>query len=379
MRRVVPVSLAGSRGFTLIELMSTLVIGSVLSVSFFGVMYAQQVLFYQRLEQVDAHQNARAAINLIERYILQARSGLGASVAAAGHVPIGRCYNDTNSLISQGNCNNLPSGSGPDRLRVSYIIQDSDFVGNATYNSSGTCPTSGGLVDASLININVNPVTPLVANTLMAVGGNCVSPTATAVAGSDIITLTGDRGFDSYGCLHRYTYSLLEGGSPACSTGYAPNFGFGRAVVADFFIGNDAAGAPQLMLRTDPRLPLSQAYVVAYGVEDLQVKYGIDLTSPPDRAVDIYCDDPRNSSDGGAGLCANLSDSQSNSLSSTQVYNRIIAVQFALRLRGSMSRPQNYPTPLDPLALLDNPVLNVNDGYRRWIYRATVALRNNNL
>ena len=366
-----------ARGFTLIELMGALVVGSILGASFFAVMYAQQVLYYQRLEEIDAHQNARAALNLLERYTMQARLGFGANPLAAGTVPVGRCYSDSNSVLSQGNCNGIDGGA--DRMRITFLNPDTEFSGNAPNASSGACPTSGAQVDGSRISVNVNPVIPFAANTLMGVGGSCLNPTPSVAAGGDLFTLSGDTGYDSYGCLHRYGFSLLEGGtSLTCSSGYAPNFGFGRAIVADFFI-QTTAGQPNLMLRTDPRTTLAKAFVVAYGVEDFQVSYGIDLGATPDRAVDLWCDDPRTSADGGAGACAAARDSSNVSLTTAQVYSRIIAVQLILRVRSAMSRPQNQPALLEPNAILANPVANVNDGYRRWIYRATVALRNNNL
>jgi prepilin-type N-terminal cleavage/methylation domain-containing protein len=344
-----------TRGFTLIELLLVVGIASIVGATFFSVMVAETNAYMARLDEIDAHQNARAAVNVVRRYVRNARWGFAEDVTAKGTVPIGKCYSDTVPTGSQMNCHFLASDPNNDRLRVVYVANDSETVTTSTAPSTGPC--SGlGLADLTRINVAQNPVTPFTANQLLAIGGMCNDGTS----GSDVLVMTSDAGAGN-GCTHRYGFTLLEGLLTSCLTaGWKPGFTFGRAVVADFYIMT-VSGTPQLMLRTDPRTALASGNVVAYNVEQLLVTYGIDTSNPTDRAVDVWCADPRISANGGT---CNLTDSQGNALDQQQNYNRIVAVTVTVKVRTDMQRTS---------------LPGSTDGYRHYTYSATIALRNNSI
>jgi prepilin-type N-terminal cleavage/methylation domain-containing protein len=341
-----------SRGFTLIELLLVVGIASIVGATFFSVMYMQSLSYLERLDEVDAHQNARAAVNVIRRYVRNAGWGFGSSMSANGTVTIGKCYSDTVPTASQMNCHALTSDPNNDRLRVAYIVNDSETVSTSSYSSPGPCNGLTLPIDLLHINVAQNPVTPFTNSQLLGIGGTCLDGSSA----SDILVFTSDAGASS-GCTHRYGYSLLEGAVLSCPTGYQSGYVFGRAVVADFYVMT-VGGTPQLMLRTDPRTALANGQVVAYDVEQLNVTYGIDTSNPTDRTADVWCADPRTTANG--GTCSNT-DTTGAAITQQGNYDRIVAVTITVKIRTDMKRT-NLP--------------GSADGYRHYTYSTTIALRN---
>ncbi|HET6344078.1 MAG TPA: PilW family protein [Myxococcota bacterium] len=357
-----------TRGATLIELMISLSVGLVLTSSVVGIMYGQSMGFIQRQDEVDAHQNARVALNVMGRYIRQARWGLASDVAVQGPAPLGMCYSTVGTVLPQGQCNDVDTVNGikVDRLRAISILNDSEYVNGTGYGSAADC-NSTSPVDTSVVHVNQNPAMPFASGALAAISGACFSPVGGVTSAFDLVSITSDAGFGD-SCLHRYRFSRLDGSGSAlsCVNGYDSAFSFGRAVVADLYIASDAAANPRLMLRLDPRTPLggSGTYVVAFGVENLQVSYGIDASQPPDRVPDNspWCDDPRSLADGGT---CNLLDPQAGSPYTTaQLYNRIVAVKLQVGVRTDAKRPV---------------VVGSSDGRKHWTYSKVISLRNNHL
>jgi hypothetical protein len=356
------------RGATLIELMVSLAVGLVLTSSVVGIMYGQSMEFIQRQDEVDAHHNARVALNVMGRYIRQARWGLASDVSVLGPAPLGTCYSTSGTVQPQGACNDVDTVNGikVDRLRIISLVNDSEYVNGAAYGSAADC-NSATPVDTSVVHVNQNPVAPFSSAQLAAISGACFSPVGGVTSAFDLLSITSDAGYGD-GCLHRYRFSRLDGtGSTlSCANGYDSAFSFGRAVVADLYVAADAGGNPRLMLRLDPRTPLggTGTYVVAFGVENLQVSYGIDASQPPDRVPDNspWCDDPRSVADGGD---CNVLDPQTGSPYTTaQLYNRIVAVKLQVGVRTDAKRPV---------------VVGSSDGRKHWTYSKVISLRNNHL
>lgn len=360
------------RGFTLLELMLTTGIGIVLATSFFSIMAPQNENFVQTLDIVDAHQNARAALNVVRWYVRTARWGFAADASAAGTPLLGECYSTSApTTASQRNCNNIDSvgGKAPDRLRVAYIVSDSETISDQNTASSANCTTGASATATTQVLVAKNPATAFVANGFMGIGGTCATPIVGGITvGNDLATYTSDSGAGS-NCLHRY--NVARWGSSAttftCASGYAAGFTFGRAVIADFYISADAAGTPRLMMRLDPRQAIGNAnnLVLAYGIEDLQISYGVDAGMPPDRYPDNspFCDDPRSVADG--GTCALTNPSTGTAYTTPEIYNRIVAVKIAITVRTDQRRRIARD--------------GSTDGYDHYTYTTTVNLRNNYL
>lgn len=381
MRKVQPKEkfLKHCHGFTLIELMLTMALGLLVASAVAIISFTQTTYSLQRLDELEAQRNAMVAIDTLKQILLKTRYSMTGSVAMQGTVAVGRCYNDANPVVSQGSCNNLPQNFGADRLRLVYLVPDNELVQNLPYGNAVACQQGVAspftISDLSKIEVVQTVTNTMTAGTIAALSGACADGSGYA---SDILQLTSDGG-SYFNCNHTYAFTLLEGGPvTTCSSGYGPFFSFGRAQIVDFYLQQDSynPNINNLMIKVDPTLPLSQGYVAAYGVEDMQVTYYIDTSATADGYWDTTADDPRIPADGGNGPTVN---DQGDALTSNENYNRIVAIEVVLRITTQVPRTSNLPSVLDANALLQNPIANSYDHYKRWIYRVFVGLRNTNL
>jgi hypothetical protein len=129
-------------------------------------------------------------------------------------------------------------------------------------------------------------------------------------------------------------------------------------------------------MRTDPRVSWdtsnTEVMVVGRGVDDLQVIYGIDTDpeSTVDGIPDIWCDEPATSS--GASAC-------NSGLTATQNLNRIVAVQIAIVVRTAKYQSMYDKLDAPSMQVFDHTILDTTDGYQRWVFRTTIAFRNNSI
>lgn len=351
------------RGYTLLELMIVVAVSSILGTTFCTVMYYQVLTYMERLDEVDAHQSARASFNVIRRYVQGARYGMAQNANARGVVGIGRCMTSAGS----GSTSTCTAQDGNnDRMRIMGIVPDLNFVGTSAFSSPGPCSAATSPVDVTRINVaqSANYVFATSPAQLLGIGGNCLD--TNYAAGNDLLVYAGDSG-SANGCTDRYTFGFWEGATQlACPTGYAKGFAFGAASVADFYVAPDSLNSnnTNLMLRTDPRVAqgstvITNNNVVAYNVTTFNVTYLIDTTSPPDRGYDLRCRDPRATADGGSCI-----DPTGTLTTSQQIYNRIVGVEVTLAIRSNTFRP-NLPGSVD--------------GYRTWTYTSQFSLRNSAL
>lgn len=388
MKRIVRNS---ERGFSLLEVLVALVIGSVVVAGLFGTMIMQQQSYFAQMELSEASQNARAALDIIRQNLRSAGWGLIATSSAQGIPAVGTCY--ASVLTDQSTCNDLPAlnanGSTilSDRLRLVGINPGPTFTRNTTWVS----PTSLQINDDTREKLNIGD--------LAIISGQCTAPVTAAYNGVVKVTSVSISS-----PTVSYTVDPNVAGYPpmACTT-MGSGYAFGLGHIVEFYIDRNtanpdpSAGAtniPRLMMMVnrnglDPatkQLPLEQ--VVSYDIENLQARYGLDCghvdstqncaaaTAPdPDDIIDkisssqTYCNDLRNTN------C-------STGLSDLENQMRVMAVQVAVvpRTRNLSRRMLNAETTTYVGATLNvyGSVMPA-DAYRHWIYRATVALRNNQL
>jgi hypothetical protein len=194
--------------------MVTVGVASIVGATFFSVVYMQSLSYLERLDEYDAHQNARAALNVVRRYVQGDRFGLAQDANAAGVVLVGKCFTGGSPTTANGACNNVPADGGADRLRLVALINDTEFVGNTAYASGNTCDTNSP-DDPTLIHANQAQRNPLLPGTLAGIGGSCYSPTGITAA-SDVVQITADLPGGS--CAHRYRFTQLESGPAPTAT-----------------------------------------------------------------------------------------------------------------------------------------------------------------
>lgn len=355
------------RGYTLIELMIVVGVGGILATTFGSVMYFQVLTYMQRLDETDAHQSVRGAFNAIRHSAQGARYGFGQNPNASGSVGVGRCVQNS-GWATQGMCTDADNGRF-DRLRLVSIVNDQYFTGSSAYSSAGPCSSTSSTTDPNHINLATAPAfINASASVAYAIGGNCLDPNAGAA--TDLIKL-GSAQSGTNGCNYAGNFIRLEDGLPnlSCPTGYAKGFAFGVANIRDYFVTQDTTNPNNynLMLRTQPYSDLKQTsaqQVLVYNVASFKVAYLIDYTTPPDHRADNIaapCTDPRTTADG--GTCPNV-DSAGNTLTTQQLYNRIVGIQVTLGVRTATQR-RNLVGPTSA------------NGYRTWTYMSQFSIRNN--
>lgn len=352
---------ASSRGYTLIELILVLgLLGIVLTT--IGLMVRQGYqLHYVQLDRLEAHQNGRTALEFIKRSLREAAWGGSNGLNHRGTIVVGGCFDD--ALADSKLCNNVDDGS--DRIRI-YRGLAEPHVFRQAHNSK-----AGGL------GIAVGPISssdPMAAVSLSGklglISGKCSG--MSGIFGTSAVIITGDSG--GGGFHHRFSVNPFGGGSAqlACPAGFT-DFRFGRAQAIDFFIDrSDEARGPVLKIRYDGGLgsdePESASFEVAGGIENLQIQYGIDSSEPADNIADQWCNDPF----AVLGEC-NLGFGEEESLA------RVIAARVELVARNVTQRTSMMGDLDRAIEIQDSEISDLDDGYQRYIYRATVALRNKRL
>lgn len=361
------------RGLTLIEVMVTLAVGMIVMAILVSTIYVQQRNYARQLDFLEAQQNARASIALLKRYLRMAGWGIQPATAYGGVVPIGACArcSDMQDLAScstplqqQLGCDNVEldgaGASGSDRIRVIYFEPDD--------GRGYTHDEDNNLQSGATLTVSETTGHPLEDGAYALLSGACNTGSAVDHALDFVTVGSGNCPGGGAPCTYTLVSNLEGGASASCDTGYQSGFSLGRAQLADFWVDRTDPAHPELKLRLGPSQTLQNAYTVAYDVDDLQAQYGIDTTDPPDGVVDLWCDDPSQVN----------TDCPSGFLDASEHYPRMLAVRVAIVVRTRTSR-EELTGGLVTKQVMNHTFTFSGDGFARWIYRATIALRNNNL
>ncbi|MDP7039220.1 MAG: PilW family protein [Myxococcota bacterium] len=400
---------AQEKGFTLVELMLTVGLGSIVAGAIVGTMVTQQQGYQTALEFTEAQQNVRAALDVINYYARQAGRGFvvagngtgSSAVTLAGSPFIGNCFLGKSHSgkglgAAQDNCDNIDTDV--DRLRIAYADADRIYD-DAAYdlaidtaegtiqiccNGSGSelChdSTSVGALHSSSETISSSaPVYGLISGTCS--DGNLANDLVLLTKVSNCSNLT--SGYNAY----VYNSDLSgQSSSTTLSCTYATGaFKLSRAEVVDFFVDKTTDSLhPTLKMNRQSAVGESSAQIIAYDVEDIQFQYGIDTSKNPDGILGdggtpIWCDDLYITADSvGDDDCAGL-----GTFGTTLAYQqRAIALRLAVivRTRHQRSRLMKHDvSAYDGATYPLSSENNVRGHYRRWIFRSTIGLRNNAL
>ncbi|HSI03316.1 MAG TPA: PilW family protein, partial [Myxococcota bacterium] len=217
-----------------------------------------------------------------------------------------------------------------------------------------------------------------------------------------VVKITGVSGTPPTAVTYDFDANPSNNPYPAfdCSS-MLSGFAFGRSKIVEFHLDrgltnpDSSSGAttiPRLMMLInrggqDPATlaaPVEQA--VAYDIEGFHVRYGLDCghvasgstcaaatSGGPDDVLDLVAT--------GQNWCNDLTSANCNTgKSAIENQMRVMAVQVAVipRTRGQVRRNARGATQFGSAIALWGSTLPA-DAYRHWIYRATVALRNNQL
>lgn len=167
------------RGFSLIELIITLVLVAIIGVAA-GRMLMSQTRFYSRLAgQKDARSVTRNARNIIQTELSMVEAGAGVVAASNDSIRV-RMPILWGVFCSNSTMMYLPFDSAMFAMAsyAGYAIKDTTAAGTYTYTAASSAPTAGTATNCTASPVNITAPTN---------GGyRSLSPTATATAGSPI-------------------------------------------------------------------------------------------------------------------------------------------------------------------------------------------------
>jgi prepilin-type N-terminal cleavage/methylation domain-containing protein len=397
------------KGFTLIELMLTVGLGSIIAGAVVGTMVTQQQGYQTALDFTEAQQNVRATLDVINHYARQAGRGFAvagngrgsSAITLSGSPFIGSCFSGTshsgdNLGAAQDNCDNIDTDV--DRLRIAYAdadrIYDDAAYDLAIDTSKGTiqicCTASGSELCHNSTSVGALHLSSETISSSTPVYGLISGTCSDGNLANDLVLLTEVTNCSSLvSGYNSYTYtSDLSGqsSSTTLSCTYATGaFRLARAEVVDIFVDKTTDSLhPTLKMNRQSAAGATNAQIIAYDVEDIQFQYGIDTSENPDGILGdggtpIWCDDLYITADSvGDDDCAGL-----GTFGTTLAYQqRILALRLAVivRTRHQRSRLMKHNvSAYDGATYPLSSENNVRGHYRRWIFRSTIGLRNNAL
>ncbi len=377
------VVLPRQRGYTLIELTVTIAVASIF---LSGVVASSLQTFHRQYERqldyANAQQNGRVAIDLMRHYLRRTGWGFQNSKGALGYAFVGHCSDDSvPGRDETDNCNNVDSDAGSDRLRLAYG-KALGFTPNKRPPYCDSClgigqriPTDWGRPPFTVTF--PNPIEESLAGELGFLSGICPHR---GVYWHRLVEIVSDTSNPSYHHVLQYeelpTVIPQKGGT--CGNIEWGTSNGGLLTLLDFRIdreqfavdGDPPEEHPTLLVRTDPRVSWdvdnAEVMVVAPDVDDFQVEYGMDMDDNPDGEVDRWCNHP-------------ITDCHVQGWNAWLRVQRVVAVRIALVMRSPLYRAALDTDAEKELQVFDHLLADTSDGYKRWIYRATVWLRNNSL
>lgn len=332
------------RGFTLVELMISLVIFSIAIAGILSVAVSMANNNREQRFAMSMEDNARAAMD----FMSDAIRGSSPLITQNGKIfDEASCKTWDQSANYQGgvcvgsggdlNCPSSNSTSGPDNLRVVFAS------GGIVTSTRGTylCGTNSTVTLTDATGLQVG-------DTLMI--GDLTSNTAELVTLTSVNTGTGVVGMTCT-CSASFTTTY-----PALSLAV-------RVVRAEFYVGTYDGQSNVLLMDTSGKAFSAASTVtatpepLAENVEDFQVAYGLDST---------YA---------GVGS-ATVVNTWEYSSATGAATGGLRAVRLTLVVKSAQALGGGAATSFIRPAVEDHPVATGSDGFRRRVLTSTVELRN---
>ena len=317
-------------GFTLIELMVSLVMFSFAIAGVLGIAVSLTVGYREQRQAINAESAVRVPMDFMADALRQSSPAVPNSVASA-------LIDASGANCTDGAINVTNSSTGPDRLDVIYA-------------SGAIVTTTRTVVTGTDTEVTVTDATQLAANDYIV-----ISDTAHGVLYkiNSVNTVTGEIDFTA----------LCD--SPI--TGWTTDFPTGSMVVraqhAEFYI-DTVDGIPTLMMDPDGPQGTLGGQPLAEGVEDFQVALGVDA----DANLQLATEDASG---------ANLDEWVGNHSGDTPYVvgaGTVRAVRITLIARASTPVEGTASTFSRPAA--EDRAAGAADKYRRRVLRSTVEVRN---
>ena len=247
-------------GFSLVEVMSALVILAIAMTAVFATFISQQKSFTVQSRVAEMQQNLRQAVEFMSRDIRMAGYGIPDNVVIPNKV-IAAGVTSMRTLYAKDNT------TGPDEIYVLYLF-DMDANQPAAVLSIAMASAGSATVDNAV--------------GFLPAGGELVIVTNASTA--DLFQTTSVVGnLLAFGGVYGTIAHTLYGVGPPAAT-------VAKARFVRYFIDRTDPAHPTLMV--DRNIPGQAAQPLADDIEDMQLEYGIDTSTPADGVVDSWVPSP---------------------------------------------------------------------------------------
>ncbi len=304
-------------GFSLIEVMSALVILAIALTAVFATFISQQRSFTVQNLVAEMQQNLRQAVEYVSRDIRMGGYGIPDNVTVPGTAnPAG--------ITSIRSFHAIDNTTGPDQIYILYMF-DMDANQPPTSDNGAGVPSNAGSITV-----------PNTAGFLS--------------TGGELVLVTDGTTADLYETSAAVTPTLTFGGGYSYNSGHSKSYSAGsppvtvaKARFVRYYIDSTDAAHPTLMV---DRLGGLAAQPLADDIEDMQLTYGLDTNA--DGIIESWSSGP-----------------------ATPSQIRQVRLQFIARTR----RPETGWSETRP-ALGNHPAGGAADGYRRRVYDIVIDVRN---
>jgi len=303
-------------GFSLVEVMAALVILAIAMIAVFATFISQQKSFTVQSRVAEMQQNLRQAAEFMSRDIRMAGYGIPDNVTIPNNV-VATGVTSLRSLYAND------STTGPDQIFILYLF-DMD-VNQPPLDNAFAVPASATSITAS-------------------------SATGFATAGGELVLVTDGTTADLYQTSAATATTLTLGGGYTAGAWHTKSYPAGSTVAkarfVRYFIDSTTDPAhPMLMV---DRLGGLESQPLADDIEDVQLTYGLDTSTPADGVIDTWTASPT-------------------------IPSQIRQVRLQLIARTRF--PESGWSETRP-ALGNRAAGTTPDGYRRRIYDAVIDVRN---
>ena len=305
-------------GFSLIEVMSALIILAIAMTAVFATFISQQKSFTVQNRVAEMQQNLRQVVEYVSRDIRLAGYGIPDNVTIPNNI-ISAGVTSIRSLYA------IDNTTGPDQIFILYLFDMDANQPPTTDNASGVPANAGSITVQSTAGF--------------------------LTTGRELVLITDGTTADLYETFAAAGTTLTFGGGYSYNAGHSKSYPAGsppvsvaKARFVRYYIDSTTDPAhPTLMV---DRMGGAAAQPVADDIEDLQLTYGLDTGG--DGIVDTWTSSPATPS---------------------QIR------QVRLQLLGRVRLPEAGWAETRP-ALGNHPGGGTADGYRRRIYDIVIDVRN---
>ena len=340
-----PSLLASQQGLTLVELLVALSISLILLGGVYQVLVSSTTVYRKNEQFARMQENARFAMEI-----------LGRELRTAG-------YTGCSGATPTNNLNPLGTGYISEFHDFTDSIRGFDWVGPAWSPALNTTEIQNAVDGSDVIIVrgfDIDDRIEITGNNTNA--ANLAVVSRASIAQGEIVIVSDCVASDIFQVTNNNAATTLAHGTSTNPGNTGPNLSRGYNSGAEvykfqsqvFYVRNNAASVPSLYRIRWTEASGGVAEELVEGIENMQIRYGVDTSTPPDRQVDSYVS------------AAGVAD-----------WAEVMAVRVGLLVQGPIDGKaavdtNTYDLDADGVAEYDPP----DERRMRRVFKSTFVLRN---